>query len=124
MHTKISLENDLKNMGLRPQDTVLMHSSMKAIGSVEGGADTVLDALCDYFAPGLVMLPALTWTVANMDDPVFDVRGTAAVVYEAPRCGAFLASHSFAGRFRRGCGGGAQGGSSEPHPLRADLGLA
>ncbi len=80
MHTKSSLENDLKNMGLRPQDTVLMHSSMKAIGSVEGGADTVLDALCDYFAPGLVMLPALTWTVADMDDPVFDVRGTAAVV--------------------------------------------
>lgn len=30
-------------MGLTSTETILIHSSMKAIGVVEGGADTVLD---------------------------------------------------------------------------------
>ncbi len=30
-------------MGLTGTETILIHSSMKAIGVVEGGADTVLD---------------------------------------------------------------------------------
>ena len=31
-------------MGLNGTETILIHSSMKAIGDVEGGAETVLDA--------------------------------------------------------------------------------
>ena len=31
-------------MGLKPEDTVLIHSSMKSIGQVDGGADAVLEA--------------------------------------------------------------------------------
>ena len=34
---------DLAAMGLTGTETILIHSSMKAIGVVEGGADTVLD---------------------------------------------------------------------------------
>ena len=30
-------------MGLTRQETILIHSSMKSIGPVDGGADTVLD---------------------------------------------------------------------------------
>ena len=30
-------------MGIKPSDTVIIHSSMKSIGDVEGGADTVID---------------------------------------------------------------------------------
>ena len=33
----------IKNMGIKPGDTVIIHSSMKSIGDVEGGADTVID---------------------------------------------------------------------------------
>ena len=43
-------------MTIEPSDTIMMHSSMKAIGDVEGGADTVLDALSEYLAEGLLVL--------------------------------------------------------------------
>ena len=44
MYTKDQLKEQIKRLGIRPDDTLLVHSSMKAVGEVEGGADTVLDA--------------------------------------------------------------------------------
>ena len=49
-YTRLELQNQLKEMDLYPTDTVLVHSSMKSMGEVEGGADTVLDALMEYFS--------------------------------------------------------------------------
>ncbi len=72
MYTKEMLKDHLREMGLRPTDAVMVHSSMKAIGEVEGRADTVLDALMEYFAEGLLMLPTHTWATMNADHPVFD----------------------------------------------------
>ena len=43
-YTKLDLLQDLADMGLTGQEPILIHSSMKAIGEVEGGADIVLDA--------------------------------------------------------------------------------
>ena len=42
-YTKQTLQQDLAARGLTGTETILIHSSMKAIGVVEGGADTVLD---------------------------------------------------------------------------------
>lgn len=72
MYTKEMLTRQLADMGLRPEDTVMMHSSMKAIGPVEGGADTVLDALMDYFAPGMLLLPTHTWRQMSESYNLFD----------------------------------------------------
>ena len=72
MYTKADLMDHLRQMGLKPTDAVMMHSSMKAIGDVEGGAETVLDALMEYFAPGLLMLPTHTWAQMNPSYNVFD----------------------------------------------------
>lgn len=80
MHTKESLKRDLERLGLWAADTALVHSSMKAIGAVENRADGALDALTEYFAPGLLALPTLTWTVAAEKPPVFDVRRTKSIV--------------------------------------------
>ena len=44
MYTKEELKQQLRNVGLTGKETILIHSSMKAIGEVEGGADIVLDA--------------------------------------------------------------------------------
>lgn len=73
-YTKQQLKNHLAAMGLTGTETILIHSSMKAIGEVEGGADTVLDALMEYFADGLLLLPTHTWKTVNTGSPVFDVR--------------------------------------------------
>lgn len=65
MYTKNDLICDLKNMGLKPTDTVFVHSSYKHIAGemgVEGGADTVVDAFIEYFGKeGLAVFPAMSW---------------------------------------------------------------
>ena len=57
-YTKQTLQQDLAAMGLTGTETILIHSSMKSIGAVEGGADTVLDALMEFFAEGLLLMSA------------------------------------------------------------------
>ena len=49
-YTKAELKRDLAAMGLTGNETILIHSSMKSIGPVEDGADTVLDAWMEFFA--------------------------------------------------------------------------
>lgn len=48
MYTKADLIHDLKDMGLETTDALMVHSSMKSIGEVKGGADTVVDAFMEY----------------------------------------------------------------------------
>ena len=73
MHTKISLTEDLKNLGIKKDDNVLVHSSMKSIGKVDGGADTVLDVFCEYLAEhGHIALPAHTWDSIDDEHNIFD----------------------------------------------------
>ncbi|NLM53409.1 MAG: AAC(3) family N-acetyltransferase [Firmicutes bacterium] len=67
------LQEQIEQMGILPSDTLLIHSSMKAIGEVEGGADTVLDAFMDYLHKGLLVLPTHTWKQINDEYNVFDV---------------------------------------------------
>ncbi len=73
MYTARQLTTQLKDMGIDPRGTLLVHSSMKAIGVVEDGADTVLDVLCGYMKDGLLVLPTHTWAQMNRDYTVFDV---------------------------------------------------
>ena len=49
MFTKSALKEQLIQMGLKHTDTVLIHSSMKAIGVAEDGANGVLDVWQEYF---------------------------------------------------------------------------
>lgn len=74
MHTKQDLKNMIIEMGIEPTDTVFIHSSMKAIGEVLGGADTVVDAFMEYLKDGLLILPTHTWRsmseVHNVYDPI------------------------------------------------------
>lgn len=72
VYTKDDIKKQLKDMRLRPDDTVLVHSSMKSIGEVEGRADTVLDAFIEYFSDGLLIFPTHTWRQINEEHNVFD----------------------------------------------------
>lgn len=73
MHTKESLMEQLEQLGIDRQGTLLVHSSMKSMGPVEGGADTVLDALSAYMKDGLLVLPTHTWSYINAENPRFYV---------------------------------------------------
>lgn len=74
MYLKEDLLQQLKAMNINPKGTVLMHSSMKAIGEVEDGADGVLDVLMDYMKDGLLVLPTHTWSYIKAENPNFYVE--------------------------------------------------
>lgn len=42
-YTKEDLKSCLLKMGLTGKEAIMVHSSMKSIGQVDGGADTVVD---------------------------------------------------------------------------------
>lgn len=72
MYTKDQLKKQLSDMGIVPSDSLLIHSSMKAIGPVDGGADTVIDSFLEYLTDGLFMAPTHTWAQMNEEHNVFD----------------------------------------------------
>lgn len=73
-YSKEDLIEYLKKLHINPKGTLLVHSSMKSIGDVEGGAQTVLDALCEYMAEGLLVFPTHTWSYINETNPRFYVK--------------------------------------------------
>lgn len=79
MYTKEDLKQDLRKMGLISTDAIMVHSSMKSIGEVEGGAETVVDTFMEYFSEGLFMTPAHTWAQMSENYSVFDPK-------EEPAC--------------------------------------
>jgi len=72
MYTKEDLVKCLKDMGLTGSEAIMVHSSMKSIGEVDGGADTVVDAFMEFFKDGLFMTPTHTWAQMSKEYSVFD----------------------------------------------------
>lgn len=78
LYTKEELLSQLAAMHLPRDGVVLMHSSLRLVGQVEGGAKTLLDALIEYFTAegGLFCVATHTW--ANLSkDIVLDVNDPA-----------------------------------------------
>ncbi|KGE19244.1 AAC(3) family N-acetyltransferase [Paenibacillus wynnii] len=73
MHNTASLMKQMEALGLDPKGTVLVHSSFKSIGDVEGGAEAVLDAMAQYMSDGLLVMPTHTWAYVNAENPRYSV---------------------------------------------------
>ncbi len=50
---------DLRRLGVRPDDLLMVHASLRAVGPVDGGADGVIDALQAAVGPGGTLLMTL-----------------------------------------------------------------
>lgn len=74
MYTKDDIILDLKRSRIDPNGTLLVHSSMKAIGEVEGGGETVIDAFIEYMKDGLLIFPTHTWSDTNNEDDIYDPK--------------------------------------------------
>ena len=76
MHTYQQILDGFRQIPLTESRVVLVHSSYKSLGGVEGGADAVIDALLEWVGPeGTVLLPNFnfqSWTETHY----FDVRET------------------------------------------------
>jgi aminoglycoside 3-N-acetyltransferase len=76
---KTEIVDGLRRLGITDGDCILVHSSLKSFGHLEGGAEAVIDALLDAVGPeGTVMVPTLTGRREDSAEhpPVFDVRNT------------------------------------------------
>lgn len=89
MYTKEQLKEQIQAMGILHTDTVVLHTSMKAIGPVEDGPEGVLDAFCEYLKDGLLIVPTHTWDVVTPENPCYDVRSTVPNIGLIPRVAAF-----------------------------------
>lgn len=69
--TKKRIQNDLKAIGIKAGDCVFCHASLKNIGMVENGPDTVIDAFLEILGDtGTLAMPALCrydWKNKPMD---------------------------------------------------------
>jgi aminoglycoside 3-N-acetyltransferase len=68
-YTKNDIFAQLDEMGARRDGIVMVHTSLRSVGQIEGGGEGLLDALVEYFTAqgGLLLVPTHTW--ANLFDP-------------------------------------------------------
>lgn len=71
--TRHDLMTSLRLLGLSAGDTVMVHSSMKAVGNVMGGPNTVMQALLDAVTPDGTVMMYVGWEnipdyVSELDD--------------------------------------------------------
>jgi len=76
MVTRQDIADGLNRLGLRSGDTVVVHSSLSSFGRVDGGAETVVDAILDVLGEsGTLVAPTF-----NFAPGVFDVKETPSIV--------------------------------------------
>lgn len=69
------LISEFKRIGLKKNDVVLVHSSFKSFGEVEGGPQTVIDALVSVLGPkGTLITPTFNFNFCNGE--LFNVNET------------------------------------------------
>ena len=78
--TRARIAADLEKLGLRRGGPALVHSSLKSLGRVDGGPETVIDAMYDALGPeGLLVFPSFQKGGEHKllrEGVVFDVRST------------------------------------------------
>lgn len=89
MFTKEQLKQQIKDMGIKSCDTVLIHTSYKTVGEVEGGIDGFIDAFKEYLCDGLFIIPTHTWANVTKENPVYDVKTTVPCIGAVPSAAAF-----------------------------------
>ena len=89
MVNKSDVQALLSGLGIKSSDTVMIHTSMRAIGGVEGGCDGLIDAFREYLSDGLFLIPTHTWAKVNRAQPVYDVRSTEPCIGALPTVAAF-----------------------------------
>ena len=76
MLTKEDIFRFLQDTGIKHDDKVTIHCSLRSIGKIENGADGLIDAFCEYLKDGLFIVPTHTWDKVWRETPYYDVRST------------------------------------------------
>lgn len=79
----IKLKADLLDLGIKANDTIIVHSSYKALcgeEKIDGGPQAVIKALKDTVKSGTLMLPTLSYESVTPQNRIFDVLNTPSCV--------------------------------------------
>jgi aminoglycoside 3-N-acetyltransferase/aminoglycoside 3-N-acetyltransferase-2 len=79
-----SLVSDLRALGLRPGDLLMVHASLRRIGPVEGGAEAVLSALLEALGPGGTVMAYVSWDRSPYEETLNGSQLSAAAKAEWP----------------------------------------
>ena len=79
--TRRDITEALRTAGVRAGSVICVHSSLSRLGYVEGGAETVIDGVCEAVgSSGTVLMPSFPMNGPMLEyleqGPVFDVRAT------------------------------------------------
>lgn len=75
--TRDRLADDLRRLGVQSGDLLMIHSSLRSLGHVVGGAPTVVDALLEVLGPtGTLVGPSFNYETALDPTFVFDPLNT------------------------------------------------
>ena len=95
MVTRQEIAADIRRLGIGPGHLLAVHSSLKSIGCVEGGAPAVVEAFLDVLGPtGNLVVPTFSFTFSSRDptalyDPLRSSSRVGAVTEAVrlhPRC--------------------------------------
>jgi aminoglycoside 3-N-acetyltransferase len=79
-----TLKNDFSNLGIARGDVVIVHSSLSSMGVVDGGAETVIEALSEVLgSDGTLLFPAFSYGTIG-ESMTFDVKNTPVCVGKIP----------------------------------------
>jgi aminoglycoside 3-N-acetyltransferase len=68
-----------------PGDTLLIHSSYKSLGKIEGGAETFFNTVSSYLGEdGTLILPAFSYDTVTATNPYFNLKGTPSCIGYLP----------------------------------------
>lgn len=83
--TQTQIAHDLTALGVREGGVLLVHTSLRSLGKVTGGAETVVRGLlCALGENGTLLIPALSYAHVDANNPVFDVLNTSSCVGALP----------------------------------------
>lgn len=103
MYSKSDLIRHIKALGIQPNDTVMVHTSLKSIGVIDPEdrttAEIYIEALRECVSGGLLLIPAHTWGIIQQDGQEFDVRTSTPNIGVVPSVAVRLAAeHVDSGR--------------------------
>lgn len=82
--TRSRIADDLRNLGVLPGETVMLHASVRAIGSVVGGPDVVLQALLDVLTAHGTLMMYVGWEDAPYELASWPEQRQRAYLEESP----------------------------------------
>lgn len=70
---------DLRNLGIKKDDIIVVHSSYNALRggkNIEGGPEAVIEALKETVSEGTLIIPTFSYKNVLPENPIFDVLNT------------------------------------------------